>query len=103
MTERKKEPVTMECEEWFFLSLAEVTSSFGISSETVIGILDEGIISVQRDEHDELRFDNEAVRRIRTVLQLNRDLGINLAGAGLALELLKEIERLRALLHNKEF
>ena len=98
MAENKKGPVITECEEWFFLSLGEVSSSFGITTETVIEIMDEGIVSAQRDEKNEWKFDNEAVRRIRTVLQLNRDLGVNLAGAGLALELLHEIDRLRSLL-----
>ncbi len=98
MVEHKKEPVTAECEEWFFLSLREVSSSFGVSTETVIEIINEGIITVQKDEKNEWLFDNEAIGRIRMVLQLNQDLGINLAGAGLALELLTEINRLRALL-----
>ncbi|KTD33693.1 putative chaperone-modulator protein CbpM [Legionella nautarum] len=101
MTERKKEPVTAESEEWFHLSLTEVTTSFGISRETVIEIIDEGIISAQKDEKDEWQFDDEALRCIRTVLRLHNDLGVNLAGAGLALELLKEIDRLHALLRDK--
>mgnify|MGYP002133564745 CR=1 FL=1 len=93
----------MESEQWFLLSLSEVTTSFGISVETVIEILDEGIITAKKDKNDELMFDNEAIRRIRTVLQLNRDLGVNLAGAGLALDLLREIEHLRALLVDKGY
>lgn len=101
MTEQKKDPVTIKCEEWFVLSLSEVASSFGITSETIFEIIDEGIISVEKDEDDQLRFDNEAIRRIRMVLRLNRDLGVNLAGAGLALELLKEIDHLRSLLRDK--
>ncbi|KTC87539.1 chaperone modulator CbpM [Legionella drozanskii] len=101
MTEPKKEPVKAESEEWFYLSLTEVTTSFGISRETVIEIIDEGIISAQKDEKEEWKFDDEALRCIRTVLRLNQDLGVNLAGAGLALELLKEIDRLHALLRDK--
>lgn len=102
MAEYKKESVTAQGEEWFFLSLSEITTSFGVSTETVIEIIDEGIVSAKKNENDELLFDNEAIRRIRTVLQLHRDLGVNWAGAGLALELLKEIEHLRALLLDKE-
>ncbi|ARG98133.1 chaperone modulator CbpM [Legionella micdadei] len=101
MTEQEKRSTATECEEWFFLSLAEVTSSFGVSKETVIEIINEGIVPAQKDENDEWRFDNESVRRIRMVLRLNRDLGVNLAGAALALELLKEIDRLRAMLGSK--
>lgn len=98
MTKDKKEPVVGGCEEWFYLSLYEVTTSFGISTEKVKEIVDEGIVSIQKNEKDEWEFDNEAVRRIATTLRLDRDLGINLAGAALVLELLKEIDRLHALL-----
>lgn len=102
MAEQGKGVPKIPCEELFFLSLREVSSSFGISRETVIEIIDEGIVSAQRDEKEEWRFDSEALRRIRTTLQLTQDLGINLAGAGLALDLLNEIEHLHALLHDKE-
>ncbi len=95
MTKGKKEPVALECEEWFYLSLSEVSSSFGVSSKTVLEIIDEGIISVQKDDKNQLCFNNDSLRNIRTVLRLTQDLGVNLAGAGLALELLEEIENLR--------
>ncbi|MCC5014253.1 MULTISPECIES: chaperone modulator CbpM [Legionella] len=101
MTESRKAP-TETCEEWFYLSLHEITSSLGVPREIIMEIIDEGIISIHKNENDEWQFDNEALRCIRTVLQLNRDLGINVAGAGLALELLKEIDHLRTLLANKE-
>lgn len=101
MAKDQKKPGTLECEAWFYLSLSEVSSSFGVSKETVLEMIDEGIILIQKDENNQWRFDTEAIRCIRTVLCLNRDLGVNWAGAGLALELLKEIEHLRALLHDK--
>jgi chaperone modulatory protein CbpM len=101
MPEYRKETKAELCEEWFLLSLTEVTTSFGVSKETIIEIIDEGIISVQKDEKQQLQFDNVAVGRIRTVLQLNRDLGVNLAGAALALELLKKIEYLESLLNDR--
>ncbi|MFA5960419.1 MAG: chaperone modulator CbpM [Tatlockia sp.] len=102
MAEHKKEPARAIGEDWFLLSLSEVTTSFGVSQDTVIEILNEGIVFAQKDEHNELLFDSEAIGRIKTVLRLHRDLGVNLAGAGLAMELLKEIDRLRFLLKNNE-
>ncbi|CDZ77536.1 chaperone-modulator protein CbpM [Legionella massiliensis] len=99
MSEYKNKSEALECEQWFYLSLTEVTTSFGVSKDTIIEIIDEGIISVQEDDRQQLRFDSEALRRIRTVLRLNHDLGVNLAGAGLALELLRKIEHLEALLN----
>ena len=85
-----------QCEEWFFLSLQEITGSLQVTRETIFEILDEGIITAQKDEHEEWIFDHEAFRRIHTIIKLKRDLGVNLAGAALAIELLSEIDELRA-------
>ncbi|MGQ3889176.1 chaperone modulator CbpM [Legionella sp. CNM-1927-20] len=101
MTRNQNETQLPECEEQFYLSLQEITYSFGVSQATILEIIDEGIVSAKKDEKNELQFDHEAFRRIRTVLKLNKDLGVNLAGAGLALELLSEIERLQHLLERK--
>jgi chaperone modulatory protein CbpM len=86
----------MTDELWFYLSLDEVTESFGVTREVIVNIIDEGIVVVEGEE-SQWQFDGEAVRYIRTVLQLERDLGVNLAGAALALELLEEIEKLKSL------
>ena len=101
MIKGKNEPTALDCEEWFYLSLSEVSTSFGVSKDIVLEIIDEGIISAQLDENKQIRFDNKALNNIRTVLYLRRDLGVNVAGAGLALELLQEIEHLRAMLHER--
>ncbi len=65
----------------------------------VLAIINEGIISVQKDEQDNWQFDSHALKRIRTVLRLQHDLNVNLPGAGLALELLDEIENLKKQLY----
>lgn len=84
----------MTDEVWFYMSLEEVTDSFGVTREVIYSIIDEGIVVVEGDETD-WQFDSEAIRQIRTVLQLERDLGVNLPGAALALQLLQEIEALK--------
>ena len=43
----------------------------------------------------EWRFHGTEVRRARIALRLERDLGINVAGVALVLELLEELEQLR--------
>ncbi len=95
MAKYSKEIVLIEGNDTVFLSLHEVTYSFGVSLETIIEMMDEGIITAIKNEQQQLLFDTKALRNIRRVLKLNRDLGINLAGAALALELLEEIEYLR--------
>ena len=96
----KSNQANTDSEAHFYLSMQQVTTSFGTSTETIVEIINEGIIPVQYDDDDyeEWRFDDEACRRIRLVLQLNRDLGVNVAGAALVLELLNEIEELHSLL-----
>lgn len=95
---KKSSPV----EQWFHLSITEVSHSFGVDQKTIIEIVNEGIVHPKKNEQDQLEFDDEAIRLIRTVLRLNRDLGVNIAGAGLALELMQEIERLKQLINPKD-
>lgn len=94
MTSHHNNPSSQNTEEWFYLSLHDITGSLNVSTETIIEIINEGIITIESNNQNEWQFDAIAFRRIRQVLRLTSDLGINLAGAGLALELLEEIERL---------
>lgn len=84
-------------ENWVYLSLQEVSSSFGVTTDLIMEIIDEGIVTAHINEQKQMQFDAQALRCIRTTLRLHRDLGVNMAGAALALELLEEIERLRGL------
>jgi chaperone modulatory protein CbpM len=99
MAKDNKEPIALECEELTCLSLQEVTYSFGISEKIILEIIDEGIVNAQKNEQNEWLFDSEAISRIRTILRLYQDLGVNLAGAALAVQLLNEIEHLKMLLN----
>ena len=89
------------------LSLADLCRVCQMPAERVIELVQEGIIEpVTRDpmEHQPARwcFRGISVRRVRCAQRLERDLGINVAGAALAIELLEELERLRARLHRLE-
>ena len=93
---------TAHTESLYYLSLHEVIHSFGTSTETIVEIVNEGIVCVEPIESEqEWQFDNEACRRIRLVLQLHRDLGVNIAGAALALELMHEIDEMHTLLSQR--
>ena len=100
MTSSNDTPFHIEAELSFSLSLDEISHSFGVSTETIITIIDEGIISPSGGDETEWQFDGESMSIIRTVLQLKSDLGVNVEGAGLALELMREIQRLNTLLRN---
>ncbi|HLW23370.1 MAG TPA: chaperone modulator CbpM [Steroidobacteraceae bacterium] len=82
-------------EESTSLSVADLCRICGIDERQIEELLEEGVISVTAIETSERRFSGAAVRRTRIAVRLQRDLGINLPGAALALDLLEEIEQLR--------
>ncbi|MEW5249536.1 chaperone modulator CbpM [Microbulbifer sp. 2201CG32-9] len=77
------------------LSLSELCRACGLSAEYILALVEEGVIEPQGRSQALWRFSGISVRRVRRASTLERDLGINLAGAALAVELLEEIERLR--------
>jgi len=78
------------------ISLAELCRACGISAEQLIALVDQGIVEPQGREPAQWRFYSFSLRRVRCALHLERDLGVNLAGAALAIDLLEELERLRS-------
>jgi chaperone modulatory protein CbpM len=58
------------------------------------GILDPADDLASAERADSWQFHISSVKRVRTVVHLQRDLGVNLAGAALALELLDRIAEL---------
>lgn len=83
------------------LTLSELCRACGLPADHIIALVEEGIIE-PRGEVASWRFSGICVRRVRRVYSMERDLGVNLAGAALAIELLEEIERLRARLRRLE-
>jgi len=86
-------------EEETVITLDELCHSCTVRTEEVVTMVREGIIDPADNGQDGSRasgwrFHISSVRRVRTVVRLQRDLGINLPGAALALELLDRIEEL---------
>ena len=84
------------------LSLSELCRACGLPAEHVLALVEEGVIEPRGSVQARWRFSGICVRRVRRVYSLERDLGVNLAGAALAIELLEEIERLQARLARLE-
>lgn len=82
------------------LTLVELCRTCRLPAERVYELVDEGIIEPQGREPAVWRFRWTSVRRVRCALRLERDLGVNLAGAALALDLLEELDRLHARLRH---
>ncbi|NNM00535.1 MAG: MerR family transcriptional regulator [Gammaproteobacteria bacterium] len=77
------------------LTLAELCRVCAVPAEDVIELVEQGIIDPLGGETGRWRFRSVAIRRVRCAVQLHRDLGVNWAGAALALELLEELRALR--------
>ncbi len=82
-------------EEDLELTLAELCRLCRVPAEQVRELVDEGIVEPLGREPCQWRFRGVSVRRVHCALRLQRDLGVNLAGAALALDLLEEMETLR--------
>lgn len=83
-------------EEEVVLSLAELSRASRLSAERVIELVEEGIVEPVGRNPETWRFRGVSLRRIQCVQRLKDDLGVNTAGAALVLDLLDELERVRA-------
>ncbi len=82
-------------EEEVEVTLSELSQACGVNAEWLMALVAEGIIEPVGEAERHCRFGGGSVRRARIVQRLQRDLGVNMAGAALALELLEEIDSLR--------
>jgi chaperone modulatory protein CbpM len=78
------------------LTLGELCRVCGVHAEYIVELVDEGVLEPIGTEPGQWRFPGSEIRHARVALHLQQDLGVNAAGIGVALELLAEIERLRA-------
>jgi chaperone modulatory protein CbpM len=83
-------------EEQTELSLADISRACAVHAEYIIELVEEGVLTPIGREPVLWRFTGAHTYRVTVTLRLQRDLGINLAGAALALQLLDQIEGLRA-------
>jgi chaperone modulatory protein CbpM len=80
------------------LTLGELCRACSVHADYIIELVDEGVIEPEpvATESYRWRFSGAQIRNARIALHLHRDLGVNAAGIGVALQLLDEIEALRA-------
>ena len=84
------------------MTLAQLCQAGEVSGAQLIELVEQGVIDPLGPEPAEWRFVSVSLRRVRITGNLQRDLGVNAPGAALALELLEEIEELRARLRRLE-
>ena len=83
------------------ITIVELCEVCSVEITLVEEWVDEGILEPVGGVREQRRFPYSSVRRARTVVHLQRDLGLNLAGAALALDLLDQIETLRTQLRRR--
>lgn len=83
-------------EDSYMISITDLCRSCLVKTETVTLLVSEGILDPMGDDVEDWRFQINSLKRVKTAINLQRDLGVNLAGAALALDLLDRIEKLES-------
>jgi chaperone modulatory protein CbpM len=86
-------------EEETLISLEELCRCSTVQRTELVTYVEEGIIEpaeggASSERPAQWQFHVSSIRRVRTVVRLQRDLGVNLPGAALAVELLDRIDEL---------
>lgn len=84
------------------LTLAEISSACAVEAGYIVELVEEGLITPEiapenqeSQEPQSWRFNGMHLRHVRIASHLQGDLGVNLPGAALAMQLLDEVEVLR--------
>jgi chaperone modulatory protein CbpM len=78
------------------VTLADLTRACRVHAEWVLELVQEGVLEPLGPGGPQWRFAATSVVRVRKAQRLQRDLGVNLPGIALALELLDRIDALEA-------
>ena len=78
------------------LSLNDLCKVCSSSAEWIIELVEEGALEPIGYQQKQWRFSGVNLQRARTAMRLQRDLGLNLAGVALAVDLLEQIETLES-------
>ncbi|MGO4332576.1 chaperone modulator CbpM [Cupriavidus sp. M-11] len=77
-------------------SLIELSVACHADIEQVVALVDEGVLTPCGEDEQGWRFEGATLTRTRAALRLTRDLELSAAGVALVLDLLDEINSLRA-------
>ena len=79
----------------FKLSLNDLHSVTGLQIQTLLNIVEHGIVDPEGSSPKQWLFDRNIIPTIRKAYRLHNDLGIDWAGIALAMDLLNEMDQLR--------
>ncbi len=77
------------------LTLSQLCRLCAVHADYVVELVEEGVVQPAGDEITQWNFPGISIQRIRKARRLQTDLGINLAGVAVILELLDEVDYLR--------
>ena len=83
-------------EEQSELTLADICRACAIDDVVIIEMVEEGVLTPAGQAPAQWRFSGLHLQHAKVAVRLQRDLGVNLQGAALALQLLEEMDLLRA-------
>ena len=89
-----KKPTEKEAKKYYHIS--NVARMFNIHPQTLRLYEREGLLRPSRSEGNTRLYSDDDLKRLEIILNLTRDLGINLAGVEVVLNMLQKIERIEA-------
>jgi MerR family transcriptional regulator/heat shock protein HspR len=78
-----------------YVLISAVAERFDIHPQTLRLYEREGLLTPARSAGNTRLYDEDAIQRLETILTLTRDLGVNLAGVEVILNLQQQMERMR--------
>lgn len=78
------------------LTLDDLCRACAAQPDLIIDLVHEGVLAPMGPAPQAWRFTGVHLHRATVAVRLQRDLGVNPAGAALALELMEELDKLRA-------
>ena len=79
-----------------YLLISAVSERFGVHPQTLRIYEREGLLVPIRSEGNTRMYDDEALQRLQLILTLTRELGVNLAGVEVILNMREKMIRLQA-------
>lgn len=89
MVERRRKPGQK------YLMISAVAERYDIHPQTLRMYEREGLITPARSAGNTRLYDEETLRRLETILTLTRDLGVNLAGVEVILNMRQQLEAMQ--------
>ena len=78
-----------------YLMISAVAERFDIHPQTLRLYEREGLIAPKRSDGNTRLYDEETLRRLEIVLTLTREMGVNLAGVEVVLNMREQLDRMR--------